>query len=121
MRPGFHGADAVRGFGIGFARDPAESTSRLAFGQQFPRIGFDNASDQRYGSRQIGDVGGHGEHGIHGNGHRQLTTGTVINDSSLGCDFRGALLLALSSLFEVAIAEDLQIDEAQADSAGPKH
>ena len=47
--------------------------------------------------------------------------GAVVDDSAFGCDFRGALLLALSSLLEIAIAENLQIDQAQADAAGPEH
>ena len=41
-----HGPDAVRGFGIRLARDPAEGASRLAFGQKFARIGLGDARDQ---------------------------------------------------------------------------
>ena len=53
--------DALDSFVVGFAGDPAEGARCLASGQELPRIGPGNACDQRYGSRQIGDVGGHRE------------------------------------------------------------
>ncbi len=70
---------------------------------------------------QVRNFRGHREYGIHRDRHGQLAAGAVVDDSALGCDFRGALLLVLRSLLEIAVAENLQIDQAQADGAGPEH
>ena len=56
---------------------------------------------------------GHREHGIHRDRHGQFAAGTVVDDSALGRNFRGALLLVLRALLEITVAENLQIDQAE--------
>ena len=81
------GPDAVRGFRVRLARDPAEGTGSFAFGQQFARIGLGDARDQGDGSGQVGNFGRHREHGIHRDRHRQFAAGTVVDDAALGRNF----------------------------------
>ncbi len=116
-----HGPDAVRGFSVRLARDPAEGARRFAFGQQLARVGLGNARHQGDGSGKIGHFRRYGEHRIHRNRHRQFASGAVVDDSPLRGNFGSALLLVLGSLLEVAVTEDLQIDQAQANGSGPEH
>ena len=44
----------------------------------------------------------------------------VVNDAALGGDVDAALLLVLGALLKVAVTEDLQVDETQADDAAPE-
>ena len=110
----------------------AVSASALRATQQKVRAALHLASSSRGSAlvmRAISEMvparsgisAGHGEYGIHGDRHRQFAARAVVDDAALGCDFRGALLLALRSLLEISVAENLQIDQAQADAAGPEH
>ena len=72
-------------------------------------------------SGEVRNFGGDGENGIHRDRHRQFASGAVVDDSSLGGNFLGALLLVLRPGFIIAVAEDLEINQAQADRAGPEH
>jgi hypothetical protein len=113
-------AYAVSDLGVSFSRNPAESPCSFALGKQFPRVNLGNARDQRYCSRKIGYFGGHREHRIHRNRHRQFASGTVINNSALCRHIGGPLLLVLRPGEEVAITEDLQVDQPDADRPSPE-
>ena len=46
--------------------------------------------------------------------------GAVVDDAALGGEFEAALLLMLGAALEVAVAEDLQVDEPDADDDEPE-
>src|SRR5581483_308916 len=75
---------------------------------------------QAGGSLRIGDLAGNGEYGVHGDGHGQLVAVAVVDDAAPRSDLDGALLLALRALQPVAVAEDLELDQTQADGAAPQ-
>jgi hypothetical protein len=54
------------------------------------------------------------------NRHRQFTSGPVIDNATLRREIEAALLLVLSPPFKFAVAENLEIDETQADHQKPK-
>jgi hypothetical protein len=47
-------------------------------------------------------------------------TRAIVNDSAFGRELEAALLLVLGPALELAIAKDLEIDEAQADDDEPE-
>src|SRR2546430_17261141 len=102
-------SDTLGSFGIRFGRHPAERPGSFALGQQFARIGLGDSCDERDGSRQVGHFGGNRKGGIHGNGHGQLASSTVINYAAFGGNFRGALLLVLRALLKISVTKNLEI------------
>jgi len=45
----------------------------------------------------------------------------VVDDATLGGKFNRALLLVLGALDEISIAENLQLDQSEADGAAPEN
>jgi hypothetical protein len=54
------------------------------------------------------------------NGHRQFTSGTVVDNATLRRKIEAALLLVLGPSLKFAVAENLEIDETQADHQKPE-
>jgi len=46
--------------------------------------------------------------------------GAIVNNPALGGDVDRALLLALRALFKVAVTEELQVDQTQANGTTPE-
>src|SRR5437588_9363089 len=112
--------DTLRNFRIGLACDPAKRARSLALGQDFARIFFRYASDEGNRLCQVRNFCGNGESRVYIDGHREFAARPVVDDAALGRNFNGALLLVLGALFELAVLEDLQVDQAQADGKKPQ-
>ena len=109
----------------------AVSASALRATQQKVRAAWHLASNSRGSTLvmrairdmvpgKIGHFRGHGEHRIHRDRHRQLASGAIVDDAAFRGNFGGALLLVLRPGFKIAVAENLQVNQAQADRAGPE-
>ena len=103
-----------------FARHPAESFMGFTVGEHHARIVFSDAGDQADGVGQVGRFCGHDEGGVHLDGHGQLVAGAIVDDAAARREFEAALLLVLGAALEVAVTENLKIDEAQADDNEPQ-
>ncbi len=114
------GIDAFDGLVIGLARHPAEGLVRAAVRQHDVVVITRDARDERNRGGKIFDFGGHGERGIHQHRHGQLVARAVVDDAALGGQRDGTLLLVSGLLDELAVAEDLQEDQAAADDDAPE-
>ena len=113
-------ADAAGGLGIGFAGHPAESAPGFALRQDFARIRFRNAGDQRDGAGQVRNIRRDGKGGIDRNRHRKFPASAVKDDAAARGNCFSALLLTLGASLKISVAEDLEINESQADSCTPE-
>ena len=121
------GADAGGRIGADTAGDPGEVVSggeaggdlRLG-GLRVFRIGVDQGGKGARGGGVVVDLGGVGVDGVDLNGHCQLAQVAVVEHAAARRDLEGALLLLLGAVDELAVADDLQPEEAGGDGAGPK-
>ena len=111
--------DALNSFVIGLARDPAESFMRAAIGKYDVVIIARDARDERNCRGKIFNFSRHRKRRIDQDRHGQLMASTVINHSALGGQRNRPLLLMSCLLYEFAIAENLQINQASANSHAP--
>ena len=111
--------NALDGLGIGFACDPAKRFVSAAISQDEARVFTRNACDQRDRIGKVGHLAGHGKGRIHHDGHGQFVALAVEDNAALGGHVDRTLLLVVGALLEIAVAEDLQIDQTQADHAQP--
>src|SRR5437016_4966036 len=84
-------------------------------------ISTQNLAQQSCSRCGIGNLAGHGEDGIHRDRHSQRVAIAVVDDSALGSDIDGALLLALSPLDVITVLEYLQAEKAAADDQQPQN
>jgi len=112
-------ADALDHLGIGFARHPAELVG-AAVGERDAGVVFRDAGNQADGIGEIGSFGGDDKGRVHLNRHRQFPPRTIIDNATLGREVEAALLLVLGAALKVAIAENLEVDQPQADGQQPQ-
>ena len=115
-----HGADPLAGFRVHLARDPGEGVRRLEPRHHLPRVAVQDARQQAGGVLRVGNFAGNGKHRVHRNGHGQLVAVAVVNDAAAGRHRNRALLLPLRALQPVAVTEDLQLNQAEADESTPQ-
>ena len=69
---------------------------------------------------EVGRFRGHDESRVDLDRHRQFAAGAVVDDAAFRGEIKTALLLMLGAALEIAVTEDLQIDEAHADDQKPE-
>ncbi len=89
--------------------------------QDFAGIHAQDAPQQSRRASLVGDLRRYREDGVHHHRHGQLAAVAVVDDAPPRRNLDGALLLALRPLREVAVAEHLQVDQAQPDRARPQN
>ena len=114
------GANSINDVRVGFSRDPAESLVSPAVGQHHARVPAADARNQRDGIGQIGNLAGNGEGRIDQDRHGERVALAVVDDTALGGDIHRALLLLVGALLEISVAENLKVNQAQADGAEPQ-
>ena len=115
-----HRLDALDHFHIGFTRNPAKRLSGAAVGEDDPGIVPGDAGNQTNGVGQIGDFGRNSEGRVHLDRHGQFASGAVEDDAALGREIKAALRLVGGAAGEVAVAEDLEVDQAETDGDEPQ-
>ncbi len=113
-------ADAIDLFGVSLSCHPAEGLVGAAVREYDAGIVFGDARNQADGIGEIGSFRGHHEGRVHLDGHRQLTAGAIVDDAAFRRKIEAALLLVLGAALEIAVAENLQIDEPQTDRQQPQ-
>ena len=113
-------ADALNHFGIGLSRHPAKGLVGAAVGEHDAGIVFRDARNQADGIGKVGSFRGHHEGRVHLDGHRQLTSSAIVDNAAFRRKIKAALLLVLRAALEIAVAENLEIDQPQTDRQQPQ-
>src|SRR5208283_4798726 len=112
--------DALNHFRIGLACHPAESLVSTAVRQHNSRIVLSNACNQADGISEIGSFRRHDERRVHLDRHRQFTPRAIVDDAALRRKIEAPLLLVLGAALEIAVAENLKINQPQTDRQQPE-
>ncbi len=107
-------------FHVGFAGYPAEGLAGAAVGEDDAGIVLGDAGNQADRVGEIGDFRGHGEGRVHLDRHGEFASGPVEDDAALRREIEAALRLVVGTLPELAVAEDLEVDQAEADGNEPQ-
>jgi len=92
----------------------------FAIGENHARIVFRDAGNQADSIGEIGGFGRYDEGRVHVDGHRQLVASTIVDNAAARREVEAALLLVLRAALEIAVAEYLEINQANADDHHPQ-